>query len=834
MAVEQVSQIQVRSGLIQDLGRLARGEFGWAIDELRLYIGNGLIIEGAPEEGNTEIITRPTLLRILGGTDDSGMLPNFLYRFKGVEGGYEAQTGPDPISPIRRRIQEKLDDNVNIKDFGALGNGIANDLDAIQRAIDQIYDRYSLYTSEETRRIINFHPGIYNIYGELRIPPYVTLRGAGRDGVIIRQMSFAAPGIFKTTNSRGAYDQTMLEGGLQPGPIEFQNITFEMKSSAYKYVGLIDSASHVNFYKCRFVGPYVKPLYQDYGACIKITSVYYPATDYYFSDCDFIGMANGIVIQADETIQDIVIDGCLFKDLFQGIEVLSNIAPLQMGMRLTNNYFDDIKERGVFVRDDIEGVTSTTNTFLNVGYHYAANIALERANIAPVTSYITFSGNSCYSFGDLFLSRYDTDFDTPAVEHGAEDIISLDTANSMRFGSTYQTIGRSIILYRLSDNYIPLPGRYMSGVINYVLERFDYHRSGYIYFSIDPVSNVVHFRDNFIQNKPVNIDIRLEHLMLTPHYNGRKPVIIVYSDLDDEYATIFTYDVKSQDSKNFIDPTVTRPRFGGNITTTTTSTSTSTSTTSTSTSTTSTSTSTSTTTTSTSTTTTTSTSTTTSTTTLSWTFGRTYAVTRYNTTNYLINGSTNLDLYFTKRYKYVFNIDAVGFPFAIKSALTSGNSDLWTEGVTNNVTDYGSVEFIVPLSAPTRLYYVAINDPDMYGNIFILDTTTTSTTLGPSTTTTSTTAAPPPLNFDISYSCDSGLGTIQMSNFTGGTGTYEIAGRILTGWYTTQAEAENPALWYPFAGPYSRSGLPSGTYWMALRDAGNVTAILSKSIVVSC
>ena len=57
MAVIQISKIQVRSGLQQDLPQLSTGEFGWSIDERRLFIGNGTLQDGAPEIGNTEILT---------------------------------------------------------------------------------------------------------------------------------------------------------------------------------------------------------------------------------------------------------------------------------------------------------------------------------------------------------------------------------------------------------------------------------------------------------------------------------------------------------------------------------------------------------------------------------------------------------------------------------------------------------------------------------------------------------------------------------------------------------------------------------------------------------
>jgi hypothetical protein len=201
----------------------------------------------------------------------------------------------------------------------------------------------------------------------------------------------------------------------------------------------------------------------------------------------------------------------------------------------------------------------------------------------------------------------------------------------------------------------------------------------------------------------------------------------------------------------------------------------------------------------------------------------------------LINGSSNLDLYLVKRYKYVFNVDTIGYPFSIKTDLTLGNVDLWTDGVTNNVTDFGTVEFIVPNVIPNKLYYVANNDIDMYGNIYILDSTTSTTTAVPTTSTSTTTAAPGPLDFDISATCQgAGVGTIEMSNFSGGSGYYSVAMKYSTGWYTTQAQAENPDYWFVFNGPVTRNGLSNGTYWMSLRDAANPSVVISKSITVTC
>jgi hypothetical protein len=57
MAIIQISRIQHRRGLQQDLPQLSSAELGWSIDSQRLFIGNGTLLEGAPRQGVTEILT---------------------------------------------------------------------------------------------------------------------------------------------------------------------------------------------------------------------------------------------------------------------------------------------------------------------------------------------------------------------------------------------------------------------------------------------------------------------------------------------------------------------------------------------------------------------------------------------------------------------------------------------------------------------------------------------------------------------------------------------------------------------------------------------------------
>jgi hypothetical protein len=65
MAITQISRIQHRRGLQQDLPQLASAELGWSVDTQQLYIGNGTLEEGAPDLGLTEILTENSISEII-------------------------------------------------------------------------------------------------------------------------------------------------------------------------------------------------------------------------------------------------------------------------------------------------------------------------------------------------------------------------------------------------------------------------------------------------------------------------------------------------------------------------------------------------------------------------------------------------------------------------------------------------------------------------------------------------------------------------------------------------------------------------------------------------
>jgi hypothetical protein len=167
MAIVQISRIQHRRGRqggATSIPQLASGEIGWAIDTQELYIGNGAVSEGAPAVGNTKILTE--------GTNLFALIDQYSYKTN--------DTLWDGDIPVARSLQSKLDDVVSIFDFGATGDN-SDQTTVIQGAIDKLYK-----TTEVSHKVILWFPaGEYTISSTIILPPFVTLRGAGKGKTII-------------------------------------------------------------------------------------------------------------------------------------------------------------------------------------------------------------------------------------------------------------------------------------------------------------------------------------------------------------------------------------------------------------------------------------------------------------------------------------------------------------------------------------------------------------------------------------------------------------------------------------------------------------------------
>ena len=524
MAVIQISQIQVRRGFLEELGQLGTGEFGWAIDKLRLFIGNGTINDGAPYEGNTEILTSNSDLKAILG----------IYTYEGSLGGYIVQTGPDIANKVTRSFQDKVDDIVNIRDFGAKGNGFDDDTDAIQRAINEIYARRALLPPIQTRRTINFHPGVYLITRSLTFPPFTCLRNSGRDSVVIRQVGTYADAVFKVTDGIGSnYASQVPTSFLSTiGPVECTGIKFE-SVIVNTPLGVIDSTKGAYFNRCQFVGAVV-PNSAVSSQGIVVSSEVNNSTSAHFIECDFTKFGEAIKVNANVgTISDIVVDRCSITSSFKGLVATGNAVV--DSVRVTSSVFGSIAQEAVVTSANVSRVTSAFNTYTQVGKMFSPSYT-------ATSHVIDFGGNLCYSIGDMIDRDEDDEALFESVNHRTGTSVSTHSANHFRFGNTYQTIGKSVIINNSSSNLIPLSARYKSGIIDYTIERAGLFRSGSVRFSFNASTQEFDFHDSYTESNFVGVDLSVEY---NSSSGTSKPYIICIVDNQGLNAVI-TYDIKSQ------------------------------------------------------------------------------------------------------------------------------------------------------------------------------------------------------------------------------------------------------------------------------------------------
>ncbi len=246
VAVVQISRIQVRRGQKNQgsgVPQLSGGEFGWAVDARELYIGNGSVAEGAPAVGNTKIITQHDDLFTLADS----------YTYLG---GLQVQTGASATSPIKRTLQQRLDETVSIKSFGATGDG-SDQTVAIQRAIDQLYINTATKGTEQSRVSLYFPAGIYQITSTIYIPPYATIIGDGMDKTKFNMTNSAIA--FQTVNSSstpGSYANDSTSTTLnQATNIHLEGFTLATMSTTNPAM-VLQSCKNSNFKEIKITGPW--------------------------------------------------------------------------------------------------------------------------------------------------------------------------------------------------------------------------------------------------------------------------------------------------------------------------------------------------------------------------------------------------------------------------------------------------------------------------------------------------------------------------------------------------------------------------------------------------
>lgn len=390
MAIVQISRIQQRRGLQQDLPQLASAEFGWSVDTRRLFIGNGTVEEGAPAAGITEILTQySNILSVVQS-----------YTYQGASAGYTVQTGSTALNPILRSLQSKIDDVVSTRDFGTIGNGVADDTASLQRAITQIYLSSLNPGQPLVRRVICIPAGTYKISSPLLIPPNCNLQGEGKNNTVILQVSTNQPvaivcdSNYLTGSSAGA------NNSLLPSNISIEKLTFKQLLADTDVV-VVESARSVRFSSVNFTGANAWIGGSSTSAGVKVLATVADTQQIQIEDSSIVNVASSANVFTGGTysVTGVDFNNCYFATSYRGIVANAASTGTPSSIRVINSLFDNISHEAILGGNTVTGISSITNRYRNVGNGVNNSFG---SDATPTTNIISYNAADCSSISDAF------------------------------------------------------------------------------------------------------------------------------------------------------------------------------------------------------------------------------------------------------------------------------------------------------------------------------------------------------------------------------------------------------------------------------------------------
>lgn len=483
MAIVQISRIQHRRGRKQSglgLPQLASGELGWAIDTQELYIGNGSVSEGAPYVGNTQILTEHTNLFDFVKT----------YAYKRSDG--YIQTGSNQGMPVIRSLQDRLDDIVHARAFGANGDG-SDQTQQLQRAIDQLYLNPANKGVPQSRVELVIDPGQYTISSTLYIPPFATIRGSGINKTIIENTSSNA--VFTTVNEYSTIGNHDVEStndfNLQARNINISGMT--LKTSA----GIdLKSCRDSSFADIEISGEWQAGNAVDvdsYGMRLSNFSSVITCKNNVFSNVSAKRLSYGVI--SDDDVNNNVFCDCTLDTLYKAVVFGKNTVLGTLGQQtgpqnniFENSVFDNVYGSAITIHAGQYNI-SRNNRFYSVGNHSGTSANAKE----PIIKFYTLSNQSLQ---DWFQRTNELSFD-PTFLVNFPYVPEISGPSITKIGHTHQV---KISEYGEYAKLIKLPADDVTAYsIDYIYKspREEAYRSGTIELIVDPNKNEYAFSDDY-------------------------------------------------------------------------------------------------------------------------------------------------------------------------------------------------------------------------------------------------------------------------------------------------------------------------------------------------
>lgn len=498
MAITQISKITHRKGLKENLPQLAGAELGWSLDSRQLFIGNGKITDGAPVIGNTEVLTQHSDILSIAST----------YTYKGTASGYEVSTGASISAPTTRTLQQKFDDFVSVRDFGAKGDGVTDDTSAINRALSELFTRE---VNTEVRRSLFFPAGTYKVTNTVIIPPFAKLYGEGANSSTIKYYSTgtvatAMVRVADNKNQTGENIGTL--GALSPTNIEVNSMTFE--STSNHDILLLEGVTNSSFEMVHLKGPRTTSVIEsdiagNIHSCIQIDSVAsITPKNITFDKCATSG--TGYAMHVNDKCNGITLSNSNISEHYKG--VLLGDVPVSggpTGVRVVQNIFNDIYGEGIEI-GAISMNISAFNMFYDVGTHYGG--------IGAAVDHVIDIGNeNNISIGDMFERNDADDVTSSRVFLNEKAAFSFDLSKKIELGTYVREVGKIVtlldntalsVVFQVNLTASNTSNNIGGFDIDYSIKRNNTLRNGTLNVSVDGGGSLT-YNDSYVENASTGI-----------------------------------------------------------------------------------------------------------------------------------------------------------------------------------------------------------------------------------------------------------------------------------------------------------------------------------------